>query len=355
MKAITVIISIVLVTLIGSGMNLENSEVNTENEINYNEYTKITDAKVYSNGTSLTEFVFYDNKLYGRAFSEIDYGGNPVGPIGVIDTLIDSEYIPKKNGETNVEKIYNALVDSVSERRLILLTEEGAVPFERVYIQDNNNETIDFVENIDQKNNNEEKDKKYIINEISYANTGVDYSDKEVLKSESDLIILGKIDEITEVSNYVKNRDYYSATRTFANIEVLDVLEIKENLKIEDNAIKDKLTNDNQKIKIAFYGGTLPYIEYEKSLTPSEKEKNNTLKIFNQEGRTKMNTYVRTKSQNQLDIEEGKIYLLYLYYSEAYGMFVPVDADEGVKEYDATLKQVKNHITGESKLIDEVI
>ena len=216
------------------------------------------------------------------------------------------------------------------------------------YDENNNNESTNIVENLKQDEIAKNEDEKYIINEISYANTGVDYSDKEVLKAESDLIVLGKIDEILEVSNYVKNEDYYSATRTFASIDVIDVLG-------KDTVMMDKLTNTNKKIQVAFYGGTLPYSEYERALTPSEKEKNSTLKVFNQEGRTKTNTFVRTKSQNQLDVEEGKTYLLYLYYSDAYGMFVPVDADEGVKEYDTTLKQVKNHITGENKLINEVI
>jgi len=99
-------------------------------------YIKIKESNLYSEGTSLRELVKYDDKLYGRAFSEIDYGGNLNGPIGVIDRLIDREYIPIYNGETNTARFLNTKVDSVTARRLILLAEEGAVPFERVYIQD---------------------------------------------------------------------------------------------------------------------------------------------------------------------------------------------------------------------------
>jgi len=103
-------------------------------------YIKIKESNLYSEGTSLRELVKYDDKLYGRAFSEIDYGGNPNGPIGVIDRLIAREYIPIYNGETNTARFLNARVDSVTERRLILLAEEGAVPFERVYIQESVND-----------------------------------------------------------------------------------------------------------------------------------------------------------------------------------------------------------------------
>lgn len=96
-------------------------------------YIKIKEANLYSEGTSLRELVKYDEKLYGRAFSEIDYGGNSNGPIGVINKLTNREYIPTFNGETNTARFLNSKVDSASERRLILLTNEGAIPFERVY------------------------------------------------------------------------------------------------------------------------------------------------------------------------------------------------------------------------------
>lgn len=103
-------------------------------------YIKIKEANLYSEGTSLRELIKYDDKLYGRAFSEIDYGGNLNGPIGIIDKLIAREYVPIYNGETNTVRFLNAKVDSVTERRLILLAEEGAVPFERVYIQESVND-----------------------------------------------------------------------------------------------------------------------------------------------------------------------------------------------------------------------
>jgi len=113
---------------------------NFEEEKEKSGYIKIKESNLYSEGTSLRELVKYDDKLYGRAFSEIDYGGNPNGPIGVIDRLIAREYIPIYNGETNTARFLNARVDSVTERRLILLAEEGAVPFERVYIQESVND-----------------------------------------------------------------------------------------------------------------------------------------------------------------------------------------------------------------------
>jgi len=108
---------------------------NFEKEKNEAGYIKIREADLYSEGSSLIELIKYDDKLYGKSFSEIDYVGNPNGPIGVIDKLVSREYIPIYNGETNSAKFLNSRVDYASERRLILLADEGAVAFERIYIK----------------------------------------------------------------------------------------------------------------------------------------------------------------------------------------------------------------------------
>ncbi len=144
----------------------------------------------------------------------------------------------------------------------------------------------------------------------------------------------------------VKNinyKGYYAATRTFANIDVLNILKGEETM-----------FDDSHSIEVAFYGGVLPYSEFEKSLTESEKEKNATLELFNPEGIKKSNVYVKTMAKDQLDIVEDKTYLLYLRYSTSYDAYVPISAEYGVKEYDIALKQVKNHITGEVNALDEL-
>ena len=94
----------------------------------YEDYKKV--STLHSETASTTMLVRYDGKLYGRSFSIIDYAPNPNGAIGVIDKLIDSEYVPKYNGETNTEELLNAKVDSMGETTLVLNYNNNYVLYE---------------------------------------------------------------------------------------------------------------------------------------------------------------------------------------------------------------------------------
>ena len=91
---------------------------NNEASNKYSDYKKVTSIK--SDNVITTVLVKYNDTLYGQSKAVIDYAPNPDGPIGVIDKLIDSQYVPKINGETNVEEILNAKVDSIGESSLVL-------------------------------------------------------------------------------------------------------------------------------------------------------------------------------------------------------------------------------------------
>ena len=94
----------------------------------YEDYKKV--STLHSETASTTMLVRYDGNLYGRSFSIIDYAPNPNGAIGVIDKLIDSEYVPKYNGETNTEELLNAKVDSKGETTLVLNYNNNYVLYE---------------------------------------------------------------------------------------------------------------------------------------------------------------------------------------------------------------------------------
>ena len=94
----------------------------------YEDYKKV--STLHSETASTTMLVRYDGNLYGRSFSIIDYAPNPNGSIGVIDKLIDSEYVPKYNGETNTEELLNAKVDSKGETTLVLNYNNNYVLYE---------------------------------------------------------------------------------------------------------------------------------------------------------------------------------------------------------------------------------
>ena len=96
----------------------------------YNEYDKT--YTIYSANVDTEKLVKYGGNLYGKSYAIIDYEPNPNGPIGVIDILIDSQYIPKYNGETNAEEILNAKVDSMGETTIVLYYNDNYVLFEKI-------------------------------------------------------------------------------------------------------------------------------------------------------------------------------------------------------------------------------
>lgn len=94
----------------------------------YEDYKKV--STLHSETASTTMLVRYDGNLYGRSFSIIDYAPNPDGAIGVIDKLIESECVPKYNGETNTEELLNAKVDSKGEKTIVLNYDNNYVLYE---------------------------------------------------------------------------------------------------------------------------------------------------------------------------------------------------------------------------------
>ena len=99
----------------------ETGEWNIVKNVDSNKYEDYKKVSTLHSETALTTMlVRYNDNLYGRSFSIIDYAPNPNGAIGVIDKLIDSEYVPKYNGETNTEELLNAKVDSMGATTLVL-------------------------------------------------------------------------------------------------------------------------------------------------------------------------------------------------------------------------------------------
>ena len=97
--------------------------------VKYDDYKKISGLK--SNNVDVNTLVRFDGILYGRSYSMIDYvGGNK--SIGIIDKLIDYEYVPKLNGETNSNDLVNALVFDKTNNTIVLLYNNEYVLFEKI-------------------------------------------------------------------------------------------------------------------------------------------------------------------------------------------------------------------------------
>ena len=82
--------------------------------------------------TSTEILVQFDGVLYGKSNAIIDYAGG-TEKIGVIDKVIDSNYVPKFDNETNREEIRNAEVYDKTDKSIVLLYNNEYVLFEKLY------------------------------------------------------------------------------------------------------------------------------------------------------------------------------------------------------------------------------
>ena len=80
--------------------------------------------------------VKFDDKIYAKSKTVIDYEPNrKIGnthKIGIIDKLVNNEYVPNLNGETNQIQLLNAEVYDVTTQSLILYYNGEYVLFDKI-------------------------------------------------------------------------------------------------------------------------------------------------------------------------------------------------------------------------------
>ena len=95
----------------------------------YGEYEKVADFK---EGKYAEEpLVKFNGTLYTKSNKIIDYIGG-VAQIGTINQLIDSDYVPKVNGETNSKELLNAEVYPGGDNEIVLNYNNDYVLYEKV-------------------------------------------------------------------------------------------------------------------------------------------------------------------------------------------------------------------------------
>ena len=187
-----------------------------------------------------------------------------------------------------------------------------------------------------------ETNEPIIFNEVSSYDTKYNFSDNSVLADFSDLIVIGKVTNLDEATNYNPKTQKYSKARTPGNLEILEVL-------------KSDGSKLLKSIDFLDVGGTLSYNEYEKSLLPAQKAKREYLMQQNGISTKRNNIYVKQSVENQLDLEEGKTYIMYLKYDENFEKYTVVNQPYGVKEYNTNTKQILNHVTNTIENINEMM
>ena len=98
----------------------------------YNSYQLVSTLKKsqYASNEILVKF---DGELYGKSYAVIDYAVELEGKIGTINKLIDKEFVPKLDNETNNEEILNAEVYNKTEDSIVLYYNNEYVLFGRLY------------------------------------------------------------------------------------------------------------------------------------------------------------------------------------------------------------------------------
>ena len=95
----------------------------------YGEYEKVADFK---EGKYAEEpLVKFNGTLYTKSNKIIDYIGG-AAQIGTIDQLIDSDYVPKVDGETNSKELLNAGVYPGGDNEIVLNYDNDYVLYEKV-------------------------------------------------------------------------------------------------------------------------------------------------------------------------------------------------------------------------------
>lgn len=95
----------------------------------YGEYEKVADFK---EGKYAEEpLVKFNGTLYTKSNKIIDYIGG-AAQIGIIDQLIDSDYVPKVDGETNSKELLNAGVYPGGDNEIVLNYNNDYVAYEKV-------------------------------------------------------------------------------------------------------------------------------------------------------------------------------------------------------------------------------
>lgn len=182
-----------------------------------------------------------------------------------------------------------------------------------------------------------------IFTEITQYDELYDFSDNKVLTEHSDLVVIGKITNMDDSTNYNPTAKKYVKATTPGTLEVMKVLKTDTSEKLD-------------KIEFLNIGGTIKYTDYEKSLLPAQKAKRDYL--MEQNGISKLsksNMYVKQEVKNQIELEEDKTYIMYLYYNEDYDKYMVVNQPYGIKEYDQDTGKILNHVTNGVETLEEVM
>ena len=232
------------------------------------ERIKLADLKFDIEGVETTKLVKFNGIIYGQSFAIIDYAGDLDKTIGQIDYLIEEEYLPQIDGETNCAEFLGAGVLEAYEGGMVLNIKNEAVLFDAIdksNIRKNNGELLFEKCGEDEENSfvgtvleetttymivepNEDEEERRTADKIQ-INYGVDHIDY--------LYGIGR-KVIINYTGYIK--ETYPAQINTDNILTDGYKEFKLSVKKSNNKNKIKILNNqelykwNSEFDLYYYG-----------------------------------------------------------------------------------------------------
>lgn len=111
------------------GLETLNTTDKVETHTVTEERIKLADLKIKAEGVNVAKLVKFNGNLYGESYAVIDYAGDLSKSIGKIDYLIEEEYLPQLDGETNCSELLGATVLEANDQNMILNINNVAVLF----------------------------------------------------------------------------------------------------------------------------------------------------------------------------------------------------------------------------------
>ena len=166
-----------------------------------------------------------------------------------------------------------------------------------------------------------------------------DISKKEIRRKLSDNIVIAKVSKINGARNVDPKTGEETLIMTEGELEILDVLK---------GDIKDK------NIKFRRVGGKMNYAEYlEGSPIKREKLKNNPeMDIYSKEEKEKM--MIEECANEDIKLEEGKTYLMYLKYNKELGTNLVKFYQYGTRELEPIQKNTMQKALSNYKITNKI-
>ena len=114
------------------GIEIFNSLDEKESFAKTEERVKLADVKIETKEINTKKLVKFNGTLYGKSNALIDYAGDFSKSVGKINFLINEEYMPQLDGETNCKELVNCDVLEYNEKSMVLNVNNVAVLFSAI-------------------------------------------------------------------------------------------------------------------------------------------------------------------------------------------------------------------------------